>query len=477
MKKILSFLFILFAVFVARAQCTDCSGADIVLTSANNAGNYTFLPNKTYCINGTVTFNYTVTFGDNVTICIPSGSVLACGNGWASTGNLTSNLVTFNISGKLYTPNTIPFTTAINIYNGGVLTGQNGSQWQGLDLNGDSLELSISSGGSMAYTYFNLDDIDTAVIVNEGSITLNYNDLSVGGCLLNLTNSGIMNIGGNFNIGTNNGSNIINNSGKINITGEMNSQSTKLELYNYGDGECVMVGNMKYGSNGPNKFENYGVFSCNGLYSTDPTLHMKNEGEMSTHANYDDTVGSFFSNCGTLHMSQNWANLQGTIINTGDMTVVQSSVAFASTGSIENYSTMSLQGITMGGGGVFYNEGYVEFTSSSVYDVKFYGPGSANQPAHSTSSNYGQFVLHGTSNGGAILKGNLNFLNNNGASTQSGCFGSISDMDSTVTFGTCASCTVVTDYDQCANADGTWPETGLDCLPLNRHIRSFFTGS
>ncbi|SFU74533.1 hypothetical protein SAMN05216480_11853 [Pustulibacterium marinum] len=476
MKKILSLLLVIFTVWVGQAQCTDCTGADITLTSANNADYYTFLPNKTYCISGTVTFNYTVTFGNNVTICIPSGAVLACGNGWASTGNQSSNAVTFNVSGKLYAPNAIPFSPTLNIFNGGVFTGTNNSQWQDFDFNGDTLDINVSSGGTIACKQFLLSDTDIANIVNEGSITLYYSDLSVGGCLLNLTNSGELSIGGNFNIGSNSGTNIVNNTGKLTISGEMNSQSTKLELYNYGDGELVMTSNMTYGSNGPNKFENYGTFSCNGLYSTDPTLHMKNEGDMSTHANYDDTVGSFFSNCGTLHMSQNWANLQGTIINTGDMTVVQSSVAFASTGSIENYSTMSLQGITMGSGGIFYNEGYVEFTSSAVYDVKLYGPGSSNQPTHSTSTNYGQFVMYGTSNGPAVLKGNLNFLNNNGSSTQAGCFGTVSDMDSTVTFGTCASCTVVTDYDQCANADGTWPEveSPINMIPVNRNIRSYF---
>ncbi|WBL21311.1 hypothetical protein [Zunongwangia sp. HRR-M8] len=86
----------------------------------------------------------------------------------------------------------------------------------------------------------------------------------------------------------------------------MSSESCKLEFYNYKSAELTMLGHL-YGIEGPNKFENYGVFHADGLYSNDPTLHMKNEGQMVLKSNYSDTEESFFSNCGILIM-ENWFN-------------------------------------------------------------------------------------------------------------------------------------------------------------------------
>ncbi len=434
MKKLLTFLLLL--AIQANAQC-DCGSADVEI-NANTSSDYTFLENTTYCINGNITIQWAVYFEDNVTICIPVGSSLTIDNQMPQSSSYpSSNEVTWNVEGTLKIPNLIPVSFDVNIFDGGTMTGISGSS-QDLNVYGDYLNLTVSEGGSYNF--------------------------------------------GNTNLHNSVGVNTFTNYGTIQINGEISTETntTSLEFYNYGT--TTLTGNLSFSTGGGNLFENYGTLSCDGLYSTDPTLHMKNEGTISLSANYDDTPTSILSNCGTFNMNGAWGfNLEGTFINTGDLNASTSSIAFDSSTRIENYSNMYLKGITMGtAGAVFYNEGYVEFYNSAVYDVKFYGPGSSEQPEHSTSSNYGQFVLYGTSNGAAILKGNLNFLNNDGSDTQSGCFGSVSDLDDTVVFGECSTCTVVTEYDQCANADGTWPVVAPDpneaaihnTLRVNRHIRT-----
>lgn len=468
MKKILSIVIILFISWSGMAQC-DTSGS-IPVTS--NSDNQTFLANTNYHVSGSnVVLQWTMSFQNNVTICIQPGAKLKLNNQLVGSAG---NQVTFNVYGTLEIPNNWPSSFNFNIYNGGKVTGLNNNSNQDIGFNGSNLNVNISSGGLFTFKNLICNNTGTNTIVNNGTFKLNGNDLSVGASTLNLTNNGSMLITGNLNLGTGSNVNYVTNNGYLDINGEINSQSSKLQLIN--NDVLEVTQNLTYGNNGPNKFENYGTYNCKGIYSTDPTLHMKNEGDMTTTANYDDTVGSFFSNCGTLHMSQNWANLQGTIINTGDMTVTVSSVAFANTGKIENYSSMTLQGVTMGNttDAVFYNEGEVTFTSNSIYDMKLAGPGSSYQPTHSTSAAYGRFNWPGKSYGNGWIKGNLNLVNTQSASTQTAMLDNGYAVDPTVVFGAC-SCTVVVDYDSCANSDGTWPDpepTGPDCIPVNRHIRS-----
>ena len=424
MKKVFSLFLILFSVYSAVAQC-DC---DQTISSSIDNGGYTFQSNKSYCIQGNITIKWSVTFQDNTTICVLPGSTFRVEN---QMNGSAGNKVTINVYGSLIIPNEMPAALDLNIMNGGRVTGLNG-EWQDFNIRGNYFNLNIESGGS--YSMGNL----------------NYHNTQ---------------------------SNSIQNNGEFMIRGEiaMRNERASIQFFNYNT--ASLTGNLNFTQGGLNRFENYGTFDCDGIYSTDPTLHMKNDGDMTTRANYDDTVGSNFSNCGTLHMSQNWANLQGRIINTGDMTVTVSSIAFTSTSRIDNYSVMHLQGVTMAPeGAVFYNEGEVTFETNQVYDVKFYGPGSSEQPDHSTSSDYGRFNWPGVSNGAAVVRGNLNLVNTNGSSSKQGMFGnnSVTSDNNTVRYGNCNTCTVITEYDQCPNADGTWPVIGPKNIPVNRHIRTNF---
>ncbi len=423
MKKLFSLFLILFSVYSSIAQC-DC---DQTISSSIWNGGYTFQSNKTYCIRGNITIRWSVTFQNNTTICVLPGSTLRIEN---QMNGSAGNNVTINVYGNLVIPNEMPAALNLNIMNGGRVTGLNG-EWQDFNIRGNYFNLDIESGGS--YSMGNL----------------------------------------NFH---NTQSNTIKNNGNFTIRGEIAMRNTRASVQFFNYNVASLTGNLNFTQGGLNLFENYGTFDCEGIYSTDPTLHMKNDGDMTTRANYDDTVGSNFSNCGTLHMSQNWANLQGRIINTGDMTVTVSSIAFTSTSRIDNYSVMHLQGVTMAPeGAVFYNEGEVTFETNQVYDVKFYGPGSDQQPDHSTSSNYGRFNWPGISNGAAIVRGNLNLVNTNGSSSKQGMFGNnpVTSDNSTVRYGNCNTCTVITEYDQCPNADGTWPVIGPKCIPVNRHVRTY----
>lgn len=423
MKKLFSLVLILFSVYSAMGQC-DC---DQTISSSIWNGGYTFQSNRTYCIRGDITIRWSVTFQNNTTICVLPGASLRIEN--RMNGN-AGNDVTINVYGNLVIPNEMPAALNLNIMNGGRVTGLNG-EWQDFNIRGNYFNLDIESGGS--YSMGNL----------------------------------------NFH---NTQSNTIRNNGNFTIRGEiaMRNERASVQFINYN--VASLTGNLNFTQGGLNLFENYGTFDCNGIHSTDPTLHMKNDGDMTLRANYDDTVGSNFSNCGTLYMNPNWTNLQGRIINTGNLFVTESSIAFASTGRVDNYSVMHLYGITMGNqGAVFYNEGEVTFSTNQVFDIKFYGPGSDQQPDHSTSSNYGRFNWPGVSNGAAVVRGNLNLVNTNGSSSKQGMFGNnaVTSDNSTVRYGNCNTCTVITEYDQCPNADGTWPVSGPKCIPVNRHVRTY----
>ena len=120
-----------------------------------------------------------------------------------------------------------------------------------------------------------------------------------------------------------------------------------------------------------------------------------------------------------------------------------------------------------------------DFGSWRLGDHTFYGPGSNQQPDHSTSTNYGRFKWPGVSNGNALVKGNLNLVNTNGKSSREGMFGnnSVVSDNGSVKYGNCNDCTVITEYDQCANADGTWPinvnkPEMPKSIPVNRHVRT-----
>ncbi|MAG87508.1 MAG: hypothetical protein CMP13_02275 [Zunongwangia sp.] len=433
MKNLFSLILMFFAIHSTIAQCS----CDQTISSSNvTSSGYVFKENTTYCIQGNISVGEKVYFENNVTICVPSGSKLTINNQMPSSSSYPrSNIVNWNISGNLIIPNEFYSSFNMNILEGGKVSGLYNGIRQDLNVYGNYFNLDIDSGGSY--------------------------------------------IMGNLNF-HNTQSNTINNAGDFSITGEiaMRNERASLQFFNYN--VASLTGNLNFTQGGLNLFENYGTFDCNGIHSTDPTLHLKNDGDMTTRGNYDDTVGSNFSNCGTLHMSQNWTNLQGRIINTGNMTVTVSSVAFNSTGRIDNYSIMSLRGVTMApDGAVFYNEGEVTFETNQVYNVKFYGPGSNQQPDHSTSTNYGRFKWPGVSNGNALVKGNLNLVNTNGKSSREGMFGnnSVVSDNGSVKYGNCNDCTVITEYDQCANADGTWPinvnkPEMPKSIPVNRHVRT-----
>lgn len=318
------------------------------------------------------------------------------------------------------------------------------------------------------------------IIVNHGDFSID-GQLSLDDATLNLTNSGTISTDGNFNWGSSGEANYLYNTGTLNVGGHMSSEDCLLSFFNYSGGTLYLNDHMTYGTQGPNEFENYGDFHADGLYSNDPTLHMKNEGTMTLESNYGDTGSSVFSNCGTLNM-ENWFNLNGKIINTGNYNVPNGSISFASGSKIENYSIMNLKQIVMNNNTLFYNEGQVIFSEAPNTTIKFAGPGSTYQPSNSTSSNYGQFKWPGSqSNQSGWCDGNLNFVTTTPGSVDdssyAGMFGQWTNVTfgPDIVFGSCDSCTIITEYDLCANADGTWPDpepTGPDCIPVNRHIRS-----
>ncbi len=430
MKKVFSLFLILFSVCSAVAQC-DC---DQTISSSINNGDYTFQSNKTYCIQGNITIRYNVTFQNNTSICIPQGATLKIDN---TMNGGASNKVDISVYGNLIVPNIFPVSFDIHVYNGGNITGLRGIE-QDIQVNGDNFNLIIDEGGSYKF--------------------------------------------GNLNLNNNGRENTIENHGTMTIDGEINTRNAKsaLRLDNYGT--IDMTGNIYFSnSSGTNTFYNHGNLSCLGVYSTDPTLHMQNAGTMSMSQNYDNTENSVFSNCGTFRMNGSWGfNLRGLIINTGNMIIPNSSIAFSSTGRIQNYSVMSLKQIAMDPNSIIYNEGEITFAEAPNTNIRFAGPGANEQPEHSDSSNYGRFKWPGTqSNQSGWARGNLNFVtttpstvNDNNAYGMFGRWNSV-EFDSSVKFGNCNTCTVITEYDQCANADGTWPVSGPKCIPVNRHVRAY----
>ncbi|GLB50082.1 hypothetical protein [Neptunitalea lumnitzerae] len=342
--------------------------------------------------------------------------------------------------------------------------------------NSSEAEFILSSHISLLY--------GNSIIVNDGTITTG-GEINLDEGVLNLTNNGTITTSGNFNWGESGASNYLFNYGALNIGGQMSSEQCQLEFYNYDGASLYMNNHLTYGTEGPNKFENYGNFHADGLYSNDPTLHLKNEGYMVLESNYGDTPTSVFSNCGTLDM-ENWFDLNGKIINTGNYNVPNGSIGFEVGASIENYSVMHLKQIVMDNSTIFYNEGAVIFSEAPNTTIKFAGPGSTYQPSHSTSSNYGRFSWPGSqSNQSGFVDGNLMFTTTTPGTVDDtsypGMFGQWTSVTfgPDIVFGTCSTCTVITDYDQCANADGTWPsdEPVYDCIPVNRNVRSYFSGS
>lgn len=429
MKKILGFLFFLCTIWIGKAQCS-CTGINVVPLNSSTNNNFTFQSNTVYCVTGNITIQWTATFEDNTTICIAANSSLKIDNQWNSSSIFNRVIINVGPNAIFRVPEVIPCSFYINIAGGGQMTSIYGAG-HNIVTKGNKFELTIQQGGLWNFAKFETQNTNTSLIVdNYGTFKANGNDFAVG--------------------------------------------TSRLLFTNYSTGTVNIGLNMQYGSNGPNKFENYGTFTSVGLFSTDPTLHFKNEGTMTLTGNYDDTVGSVLSNCGTFNMNGSWGfDLQGTIINTGTINGSNVSVAFLNNSHIENYSLIYFSGITMNTStSYFYNEGEVTFTSNAIYDMKLAGPGATGyQPSHSTSTKYGRFKWPHKSNGTGWIKGNLNLINTQSASNQAAMLDNYV-VDNTVVFGDCPSCTVITSYSQCANADGTWPPVGLDCMPVNRHVRS-----
>ncbi|MCL6217825.1 hypothetical protein [Zunongwangia pacifica] len=434
MKKLFSLVLILFSAYSVFGQC-NC---DETISSSIWNGGFTFRSNRTYCIKGDITIRYNVTFQDNTTICIPSGSTLKIDN--TINGNAASR-INVNIDGNFIVPNTFPVSFNLHVFKSGNIKGLNGDN-QDIQMNGNTFHLVIEEGGNYKF--------------------------------------------GNLNLNNDGRENTIENHGTMTIDGEINTRnaSSALRLDNYGT--IDMTGNLYFSNSaGTNTFYNYGNLTCLGVYSTDPTLHMQNAGTMSMSQNYDNTEKSVFSNCGTFKMDGNWGfNLSGLIINTGNMLIPNSSIAFSSTGKIHNYSVMSLKQIDMDPNSLIYNEGEITFSEAPNTNIRFAGPGAGEQPEHSDSKNYGRFKWPGTqSNQSGWARGNLNFVtttpnsvNDNSPNNSNGMFGQWNSInfDDSVRFGNCTSCTVITQYEQCANADGTWPaiRPSYDCIPVNRHVRT-----
>ncbi|WBL21310.1 hypothetical protein [Zunongwangia sp. HRR-M8] len=158
-------------------------------------------------------------------------------------------------------------------------------------------------------------------------------------------------------------------------------------------------------------------------------------------------------------------------------------IAFESTAEIQNYSVMNLKQIFMVPNSLIYNEGEITFSEPPNTNIRFAGPGANEQPEHSDSNNYGQFKWAGKqSNQSGWARGNLNFvtttpksINDNNSNNSNSMFGKWNsiEFDSSVKFGNCNTCTVITEYDQCANADGAWLVIGPKCIPVNRHLRTY----
>ena len=424
----------LFSAYSVMAQC-NCE--ETISSSIWNGG-FTFRSNRTYCIQGDITIRYNVTFQDNTTICIPSGSTLRIDN--TINGNAASR-VKVNVYGNFIVPNTFPVSFNIHVFERGNIRGLGGDA-QDIQMNGNNFHLLIEEGGNYKF--------------------------------------------GNLNLNNDGKENTVENHGTMTIDGEINTRDSRsaLRLDNYGT--IDMNGNLYFSNSaGTNTFYNYGALNCKGVYSTDPTLHMQNAGTMSMSQNYDNTENSVFSNCGTFKMNGNWGfNLSGLIINTGNMIIPNSSVAFSSTGRIHNYSVISLKQISMDPNSLIYNEGEITFSEAPNTNIRFAGPESKEQPEHSDSKNYGRFKWPGTqSNQSGWARGNLNFVtttpgsvNDNNSYGMFGRWNSV-EFDNSVRFGNCNDCTVITEYDQCANADGTWPinvnkPEMPKSIPVNRHVRT-----
>jgi hypothetical protein len=240
---------------------------------------------------------------------------------------------------------------------------------------------------------------------------------------------------------------MVGNNGTSNI-------SFKGNVTNILNNGTLNVGTIDINNNSSvNTFENQGNFTVSGNINIQGTTYFKNTSSLIINASFNNNSNSVYVNCGTFTTSG--FNLQGgKIYNIGSFTATGNINFGSSTAFFENYGSFNGAGIQLGGGSSYvYNSGNFTLTSTFQNDGNLRGPASG--------TNYGRFVINGKSsiNNGTVT-GRLNLINGSNAnSNASTMFNNGINVASTVVFGACSACTVVTTGAVCLNPDGSMPIT------------------
>ncbi|WP_310993596.1 DUF7507 domain-containing protein [Aequorivita marina] len=192
-------------------------------------------------------------------------------------------------------------------------------------------------------------------------------------------------------------------------------------------------------------FDNEGTMNVNQNINIAGKAEFINTGSLTIGSSFNNNADSRYINCGEVQTGG--FNLQGgEVINTGIFNATSTIEMNESSSSIKNYNTFTANSINLAGATI-YNAGY--FTLPTITST-------GNLEGPDSESNYwGSFTFNGPQNGfnTGNISGQLNIIDQNDPSSNANLFNPSNAVDSSVVFGTCTSCTVNTDNEECPSSD------------------------
>ncbi|WP_026978877.1 Ig-like domain-containing protein [Flavobacterium tegetincola] len=246
--------------------------------------------------------------------------------------------------------------------------------------------------------------------------------------------------------------------GKVRVgtngTSNLNLKGNTTKIVNNG---TFNVGTVDFSNNSSvNTIDNQGSLTISGNMNIKGNTSFRNAGNLTINLSFNNNSNSVYVNCGTFNT--HGFNLSGgKIYNSGTFTATGAINFGNSSAFFENYGTFNGTEIQLGGGGSYvYNSGNFTLSNNFQNDGMLKGPASG--------SNFGKFTLKNkasVNNGG--ITGNLTFINSHGVSSASNMFNNSYSIASTVVFGNCSTCSVVTSGIACLSPNGT-PVTVLGAV-------------
>lgn len=235
-----------------------------------------------------------------------------------------------------------------------------------------------------------------------------------------------------------NGSLSVGNNGDANL----NFKGDDVNFLNKGFVEFSV---LDISENSNSYIDNEGTMEVKQNINIDGKAEFINTGNLSINASFNNNADSRYINCGEVQTGG--FNLQGgEVINTGIFISTGTIEMNEASSSIKNYNTFTANSINLAGATI-YNAGYFTLpTITSTGDLE--GPDSG-------SNYWGSFTFSGPQNGfnTGNISGQLKIIDQNDPSSNANLFNPSNTVDSSVVFGTCTSCTVNTDIEECPSSD------------------------